>query len=265
MQRFYKYQGAGNDFIIFDNRLRFFNADDHALVARLCDRHFGIGADGLMLLEERAGYDFQMVYFNADGRQGSMCGNGGRCMVAFAHRLGLFDEETRFIASDGEHTAILSPDDGMVKLKMIDSDTVQRDGEAYVLDTGSPHYVLMVADLENYPVFARGREIRYSERYAEQGINVNFVQSLSGGGYAIRTYERGVENETLACGTGATAAAMAMAIHEGLEGRIRIPMKASGGDLSIYFHKDGTHFTDVHLEGPATPVFEGVIDFDKLT
>lgn len=265
MYRFYKYQGTGNDFIILDNRSYSFPLDNQRLVERLCDRHFGIGADGLMLLQEAEDYDFEMVYFNADGRPGTMCGNGGRCMVAFAHRMGLFEEQTRFLAVDGGHTAFLSPRDGVVKLKMIDVTAVERHGEAFIMDTGSPHFVTLISHLSEYPVFTKGREIRYGEVYGEDGINVNFLEPHPEGGYAIRTYERGVEDETLACGTGATAAAMAMAVRENLEGDVQTYMHTLGGRLTVYFHKNGNSFTEVYLEGPAKPVFEGLIDFDSLS
>lgn len=256
--RFYKYQGAGNDFILIDNRNPLFDRGNVDLVRRLCDRRFGIGADGLMLLQQASGYDFEMVYFNADGREGSMCGNGGRCIVAFARDEGIIGKTTDFLAVDGRHYAEIDEQQGLVSLQMIDVDVIERDGPAYVLDTGSPHYVALVDGLAAFPVVAEGRRIRNSERYHAAGINVNFVEA-EGSGYYVRTYERGVEDETLACGTGATAVAIAMAAHEGKEGSQAVPIHVAGGDLTIRFHKGGHRFTDVFLEGPATFVFKGEI------
>lgn len=276
MQQFFKYQGAGNDFIVFDNRKGIFDSGNQQLIKRLCDRRFGIGADGLMLLQEREGYDFEMLYFNADGREGSLCGNGGRCIVAFAHRLGLFQHQSVFLAADGEHTAYLTGEKGaevvatagqvgdgeyMVKLKMNDVTAIGRDGRAWVLDTGSPHFVQEVQGLQQFPLLEAAREIRYGATYGEEGINVNYVESLPEGGYTIRTYERGVEDETLACGTGATAAALAMACQEDFaDGTYNIPMKALGGQLTIHFHKQRNTYREIYLEGPATFVYEGYID-----
>lgn len=281
MQQFFKYQGAGNDFIVIDNRLRTFDASNCLTISKLCDRRFGIGADGLMLLQEKEGYDFEMVYFNADGREGSLCGNGGRCIVAFAHALGLFKDKTVFLAADGEHTAYLTvadpgtgtlaADSGSnhfavnytVKLQMNDVSSIRKDGDAWVLDTGSPHFVQEAADLSRFPLLDEARKIRYGVKYGEKGINVNYVEALPGGGFAIRTYERGVEDETLACGTGATAAALAMAHQKGLEGSFRTPIRALGGQLTIHFHKQGFLFTEIYLEGPATFVYEGKVDLDR--
>ncbi|MGV3763078.1 diaminopimelate epimerase [Parapedobacter sp.] len=255
---FYKYQGAGNDFIVIDNRNLLFDRDDIDLVRRLCDRRFGIGADGLMLLQNVDGYDFEMVYFNADGREGSMCGNGGRCIVAFAKDQAIIDKATDFLAVDGQHHAEIDGRRDYVSLQMIDVDAIDRDADAYVLDTGSPHYVATVEGLANFPVIAEGRRVRNSERYQAEGINVNFVEA-EGAGYFVRTYERGVEDETLACGTGATAVAIAMAAHEGKNGTLTIPIRVAGGNLTIRFQKDGARFTDVFLEGPAKYVFKGEI------
>lgn len=257
--RFYKYQGAGNDFVLLDNRKGLFDPSDTPLVKKLCDRRFGIGADGLMLLQDTEDYDFEMLYYNADGAAGTMCGNGGRCIVSFAKQLGIVDRDAVFLAVDGVHHASVSDGGGWVSLQMIDVMEVSSDGDAYLLDTGSPHYVLLVDGLEHYPVYAKGREIRNREEYRAKGINVNFVAPLEDG-FFVRTYERGVEDETFACGTGATAAAMAMAVRDDMEGRIELPIKVLGGDLRIRFHKEALHFTNVYLEGPATFVFEGVVD-----
>jgi len=252
--KFSKYQGAGNDFVLIDNRDGSFDRNNYDLVQALCDRRFGIGADGLMLLQDTEGFDFEMVYYNADGGEGSMCGNGGRCIVAFARDLGIIQHKTVFLAVDGEHQATIQGD--QVDLGMIDVSDVQRDGEGYVLNTGSPHYVTWTDDLQNKNVYEMGYAIRNNETYRTEGINVNFVEQ-EGSGYFVRTFERGVEDETLACGTGATAAAMAISLHEGREGLLEIPIRVLGGQLYISFHKQGQRFTDVRLKGPAQKVFEG--------
>jgi len=256
--KFFKYQGAGNDFVLIDNRDQQFDADDTALVARLCDRRFGIGADGLMLLQEKEGYDFEMLYYNADGNLGSMCGNGGRCIVSFAKHLGIIKSKTIFLAVDGEHEATISDAADWVSLKMIDVKHIEKIDEHYVLNTGSPHYVQLVDQLKELDVFRAGRAIRYNDTYRQEGINVNFVEPQNEG-YAVRTYERGVEDETLACGTGVTAVALAMALHHDQVGNINTPIKAMGGDLNIRFaHLGNGMFENIYLEGPAKLVFEGV-------
>ena len=258
--QFYKYQGAGNDFVIVDDRKKTFDAQNTALVAHLCDRRFGVGADGLMLLQEHPDYDFEMVYYNADGNVGSMCGNGGRCIVAFAKHLGIIGQETKFLAVDGEHEASLNAAGDWVSLKMIDVQDIRRDGDAYVLNTGSPHYVQLVENLAKLDIYQEGRAIRYSSTYQEEGINVNFVEALPEG-YAVCTYERGVEDETLACGTGVTAVALAMAVQRQEMGDIETPIKVKGGNLRIRFSRDGEHtFSNIYLEGPAKLVFEGGIE-----
>lgn len=254
--KFSKYQGAGNDFVLIDNRNNDFDRFNEELVKKLCDRRFGIGADGLMLLQANANYDFEMIYFNADGREGTMCGNGGRCIVAFARDLGIIKNSTAFLAVDGAHEAEIH--DNQVNLGMIDVDTIDQDGEAYVLNTGSPHYVVEVNNLQDYDVFAIGTTIRNNDTYGTHGINVNFVEKDTTG-YFLRTFERGVEDETLACGTGATATAMAMAIKEKINGFIEIPVRVLGGQLYISFDKEGTTFGNVHLKGPADLVFSGEI------
>jgi len=253
---FSKYQGAGNDFILIDDRNGLFDRKNEDLVKNLCDRRFGIGADGLMLLQYTKNFDFEMVYFNADGREGSMCGNGGRCIVAFARDLGIIRDKTAFLAVDGPHEATVL--DEQIDLGMIDVSQVSRDGEAYILNTGSPHYVTYAAGLATMDVYSAGYAIRNNENYQEAGINVNFVEQ-EGQGYFVRTFERGVEDETLACGTGATAAAMAIALHENREGELEIPIRVLGGQLYISFNKKADHFTNVRLKGPASFVFRGKI------
>jgi len=257
---FLKYEGAGNDFILIDNRNETFSlVDDTETIKKLCDRHFGIGADGLMVLQMKNGFDFEMLYFNADGREGSMCGNGGRCIVAFANHLKVIEGETNFLAVDGPHYATISENGNWVSLQMIDVQDIKTDGDAFVLNTGSPHYVLEVEDLASKDVYQDGKTIRYNETYSAKGINVNFVEDL-GDHYFVRTYERGVENETFACGTGVTAVSMAMAKKKGLTGRIKNSIRVPGGNLNVNFNYDGNSFNNVFLEGPATFVFEGSIN-----
>ena len=256
---FYKYQGAGNDFILVDNREGAVNHHNVKLIAGLCDRRFGIGGDGIMFLENKEGFDFEMVYYNADGQPGSMCGNGGRCIVAFAKFLGIIENETEFLAVDGPHYAKISDEGDWVSLQMIDVEQVSRDADAYVLNTGSPHYVQLTGGLKDKNVYAEGSAIRNNDTYREKGINVNFAEP-NGNGYFVRTFERGVENETYACGTGVTAVALAMASHKQQTGHITTPIKVLGGNLNIRFNYDGKVFTDIFLEGPAVQVFSGEVE-----
>lgn len=256
---FYKYQGAGNDFILIDNRELSIDHHDPKLIARLCDRRFGIGGDGIMFLQDKEGYDFEMVYYNSDGQPSSMCGNGGRCIVAFAKFLGVIDAETEFLAVDGPHGAKITDEGDWVSLQMIDVTELKTDLDAYVLNTGSPHYVKLVDDLAHRDVFHEGKAIRNNATYREKGINVNFVEPTDSG-YFVRTFERGVEDETFACGTGVTAVALAMARHNQQTGHIDTPIKVLGGNLNIRFNYDGEAFTDIFLEGPAVQVFDGVVE-----
>jgi diaminopimelate epimerase len=257
---FYKYQGAGNDFILIDHRMKPLQNIDYQRIKALCDRRFGIGGDGLMFLTSHPDYDFEMHYFNADGNPGSMCGNGGRCIVAFAKYLGVIDKETNFLAVDGPHYAKITEDGDWVNLQMIDVDVIKTDGDAYVLNTGSPHYVKQVSALNEMDVFHEGKNIRYNETYQEQGINVNFVEDHKDYLF-VRTYERGVEDETFACGTGVTAVALSFARMHEKTGHVVTPVKVMGGDLRIEFDYDGKLFTNVFLCGPALQVFKGEIDF----
>lgn len=255
---FYKYQGTGNDFVMIDNRSGFFPKKDTKLIERLCDRRFGIGADGLILLENDSETDFRMVYYNADGNQSSMCGNGGRCLVAFAKKLDVIENETTFIATDGLHHATIAPD-SIVSLQMIDVDAINKYDNYTFLNTGSPHHVQIVDDLEHYNVKENGAAIRYGELYGKPGSNINFVKKVDDKTFSLRTYERGVEDETLACGTGATAVAIAMnAIGETNETDINLNVE--GGKLVVSFDKVGEHFTNVFLKGPAEFVFKGTIE-----
>lgn len=260
--KFHKLQGAGNDFILIDDRDERFNIGNNALVKFLCDRKFGIGADGLMLLRKREGYDFQMIYYNSDGNESSMCGNGGRCITAFADQIGLKRDKYLFLAIDGDHDAELSlqGDVYWVKLGMIDVAEVEVGADYLYLNTGSPHYVKFVNDLKSYSVIEEAQKIRYSERFKAKGTNVNFVEIIDGVLH-IRTYERGVEGETLACGTGVTAAVIA-AYHSGKITQTSFPVQAMGGDLKVGFVKEGTVYTNVCLEGPAKFVFKGEINVE---
>ncbi|MCU0434659.1 MAG: diaminopimelate epimerase [Bacteroidia bacterium] len=256
--RFYKYQGTGNDFVLVDDRENRFPDQDKKLVERICDRHFGIGADGLMLLRNEPGYDFRMVYFNSDGAPGSMCGNGGRCICRFAHDLGIVNgSEINFIAYDGAHNAFITGDN--VQLKMSDVHQTELTGTDYFIDTGSPHVVRFMSDVSGLNVYAAGREVRYSPRFAEQGTNVNFVEVM-GQNIFVRTYERGVENETLSCGTGVTASALAASLQGIAPESGNIAVETKGGSLMVHYHRRNGGFDDIWLEGPAKFVFQGELN-----
>jgi len=253
---FYKYQGAGNDFVLIDNREGAISLST-AQVAFLCDRRFGIGADGLMLLETVEDADFKMVYYNSDGNESTMCGNGGRCIAAFATHLGIAGLQMTFEAVDGLHFAVIKDRD-VVALQMQDVTGIRFDEGFDILDTGSPHYIAWVKDTEAVDVFAEGRNIRNRDLFQPKGINVNFVQR-DGNGLHIRTYERGVEDETLACGTGVTAAAIASVGQQ--TGVFQVPVKARGGELSVSFEKTSADSAqNIILTGEAKFVFEGAID-----
>jgi len=254
--QFHKYQGAGNDFILIDQRNNEVENITNSLVKDLCDRRFGIGADGLMLLLGHEDYDFEMVYYNADGNLGSMCGNGGRCIVAFAKHLGIIDRETNFLAVDGPHYAKISELGNWVDLQMINVNQIAKDGSAYVLNTGSPHYVKEVANLKEMDVYTAGKAIRNNDTYKAEGINVNFVED-KGDHLFVRTFERGVEDETYACGTGVTAVALSMAKHVHQTGHIETAIEVLGGKIDIKFDYDGKAFTNIFLCGPAEKVFQG--------
>lgn len=256
---FTKYQGTGNDFIFIDNRQNSFPKNDTKLIEKLCDRRFGIGADGLILLENDAETDFRMVYYNSDGNQSSMCGNGGRCIVAFAKKLNIISNETTFIATDGLHRAIIH-ENGIISLQMKDVYDVDVANDYVFLNTGSPHHVMLVNDIQNYDVKINGAKIRYSDLYGKAGSNVNFVKQLSENHFRLRTYERGVEDETLSCGTGATATAIAMNVI-GKTNANTIKLEVEGGELEVSFEKLNNGYINVYLKGPATFVFEGEIEW----
>jgi diaminopimelate epimerase len=255
---FYKYQGTGNDFILADNRQNDYTLTQQQ-IHKLCDRRFGIGADGLMLLQNREGFNFEMKYYNADGREGSMCGNGGRCMVKFAYHLGLHQELYRFLASDGVHEAEIDMD-GIVSLKMKDVSVIKKFHGDYLLNTGSPHYIKLVTDVMQLDVYKKGYEIRHSKEFEDEGINVNFVEQLDEPDKIIvRTFERGVEDETYSCGTGVTAAALVCYHNE--NGFNDVEVQTLGGHLSVEFDRvDEDRFENIWLCGPAEKVFEGHVE-----
>ncbi len=257
MIRFSKYHGTGNDFVIIDGRKQDTSHLDSALISRLCDRRFGIGADGLIILETSGQADFRMRYFNSDGNEGTMCGNGGRCITHFAAGLGLISESTNFEGIDGMHTATLLPD-GTIRLKLRDVKKVERLEDGYLLNTGSPHFVTYVEELDTLDVEAVGRAVRTQPRFGEKGVNVNFVeQGNKEGTIRVRTYERGVEAETLSCGTGVTASAICSHLHSGTD-IFTYLVSTRGGDLKVTFEPDPpSGFTDIYLTGPAVHVFDG--------
>ena len=255
---FYKYQGTGNDFIILDNRDHKYNNITNKQIGFMCNRKFGIGADGLMLMNNKEGYDFEMIYYNSDGNTSTMCGNGGRCMIQFAYNRGIHQYTYRFMAIDGEHEAEMDKDN-LIRLKMQQVKEVDLQNGYAILNTGSPHFVKFVRELDDVDVVASGRIIRESKPFAEEGINVNFVENIDDDSIFVRTYERGVEDETLSCGTGVTAAALVSAHNE--RGFNRVEVKTIGGKLSVEFNKiSDNEFDDIWLCGPAEFVFKGEIE-----
>lgn len=253
---FFKYQGTGNDFIIIDDRSEKIQLTKNQ-IQKICKRYFSIGADGLIMLRKKKGYDFEMIYYNSDGNLGSMCGNGGRCIVAFSNFIGNTNKkEVFFWAADGEHQAIINDDN--VLLKMNDVKEIESKKNNYYLNTGSPHYVSFVKHLNLIDVWNKGRKIRYNTRFYKEGTNVNFVQIIGNNNLMVKTYERGVEDETLSCGTGVTASALAYAeLHKKKKGTVNI--LTSGGKLKVTFQKKGDGYTDIFLEGPAELTFSGEI------
>lgn len=253
---FFKYQGTGNDFIMIDDRLEVFNLDDHKLIAHMCHRKFGIGADGLILIRNHHEADFKMIYYNSDGHLTTLCGNGSRCAVKFANHLGLIDHKCTFMTIEGILEAKI--ENNLVHIKMPDVPSVETHADHYFLHTGSPHHICFVEDVKKHDVFHEGHRIRNGAPYFEEGSNVNFVEPLSDSEIFVRTYERGVEDETLSCGTGVTAAALV----RGIQGQSSpIKVKTLGGDLQISFEKTGNGFEHIFLIGPAEEVFRGTISF----
>ncbi|MBD0832607.1 diaminopimelate epimerase [Aestuariibaculum sediminum] len=255
-QTFYKYQGTGNDFVMIDNRQQTFNKKDTKRVAFLCDRRFGIGADGLILLENHPDLDFKMVYYNADGNESTMCGNGGRCLVAFAKDLGVIKDKAVFEAIDGLHHAEIK--DGIVKLQMLDVENVEEYDKHVFLNTGSPHHVQFEEQIEDFDIKSKGSQIRYGAPYNQAGTNVNFVKKINEDTFRVRTYERGVEDETLSCGTGVTAVAIAMHTLKQTNNTL-INLNVEGGKLQVCFDAENKLYKNVWLIGPATYVFKGTI------
>jgi diaminopimelate epimerase len=254
---FYKYQGTGNDFILFDNRNMELPMLETSIIKKLCDRRFGIGADGLIILATKEGYDFEMIYYNSDGNPSTMCGNGGRCMVRFAYDLDIHKNSYSFLAVDGPHEASIDLD-GTIRLKMQDVNDVEEHATHSILNTGSPHYIKFGNGVRHLDIKKEGHEIRYSHAFKAHGINVNFVEVTGPYSIYVRTYERGVEDETLSCGTGVTAAALASAHNE--RGFNEVQVITNGGKLSVEFNKDGDeNFSNIYLCGPATFVFQGTV------
>ncbi|MBL7703197.1 MAG: diaminopimelate epimerase [Ferruginibacter sp.] len=255
---FFKYQGTGNDFVILENRDHKYDSLTPQQVKHICNRRFGVGADGLMLLNNHPELDFEMIYFNADGNESSMCGNGGRCLVQFAKNQGMHKSTYHFMAIDGKHEADIDMHH-IVRLKMQDVNKVEYHSGYAILNTGSPHFVKFADNVENIDVVQTGQEIRYSKQFAVEGINVNFVETIDEDGIFVRTYERGVEDETMSCGTGVTASALMNAHNE--NGFNRVEIRTPGGHLSVEYNKiDDEHFDNIWLCGPAQFVYKGEIE-----
>lgn len=255
---FYKYEATGNDFILFDNRNNLLNETMQAFFSAICDRRFGIGADGVMLLQNHPEFDFEMVYLNADGKPGSLCGNGSRCMIRFATKMGIVKKSYCFLASDGAHKAVV--DEKFISLQMKDISELKIHDDAFEMNTGSPHYIRFINNVSEIDVKKEGRRIRNSEAYSQKGINVNFAEEKDNSIY-LRTYERGVEDETFSCGTGVTAAALTYSVLKNFpNGNYTIEVNVLGGKLIVEFEKYHQHeFKNIWLKGPANFVFEGTI------
>ncbi len=257
---FNKYHGTGNDFILIDNRTAKIKLDK-SQISFICHRQFGIGGDGLILLSNKPGFDFQMTYYNSDGGEGTMCGNGGRCITAFAATLGIIDRKARFSAMDGEHFSEIkaeSDHDFKVSLKMSDVGQVEKVEEGFFINTGSPHLVKFVSDIEKVDACGEGKHLRWDKRFQPEGTNVNFVE-IKEDLLIVRSFERGVENVTLSCGTGVTASALAASLLKN-EDKKHFDIRTLGGDLKVRFGKLNNTFTNIWLEGPAVMVFEGQIE-----
>ncbi len=261
---FYKYEGTGNDFIIIDNMELKFTLYQKS-ISKLCNRRFGIGADGLILLQNKKGYDFEMIYFNSDGNEGSMCGNGGRCITALANHLGIIKNKTKFSAIDGEHQSIVISENNnisTISLKIQDINKIEVYYDFYFINTDSPHYVKFVNNINNFDVYNKGKKIRYDKKFVPTGTNVDFVEIIENAIF-VRTYERGVENETLSCGTGVTASALATAIKTDSNNDF-YNIQTKGGNLKVSFKKHNNSFTDIWLEGPVSFVFKGEINYTDI-
>jgi len=252
---FYKYQGTGNDFVVVDNRSQKLYRNDKSIAQKLCDRKFGVGSDGLILIENHDEYDFEMIFFNPDGSQ-SMCGNGSRCAVKFAHYLGIIGDQTTFLSTDGVHEASIDGDIVRLSMRDVAQSEINSFPEHFTINTGSPHYVIFASNIKDKNVKEEGASIRYSDEFAANGINVNFVEKQSKNKISVRTYERGVENETLSCGTGVTACAIAHVLHGGVS---PVEIETLGGQLSVEFELENGSAKNVWLIGPAMNVFKGEI------
>lgn len=258
---FSKYQGTGNDFILVDNRSKDYSDITREEIKRICDRRFSIGADGFMLLNQKEGFDFEMKYFNADGNAGSMCGNGGRCIARFAYDLGIHKDSYHFLASDGEHFAEIDSGSNIINLKMKDVPGYKEIDGVFIVDTGSPHYIKFVSDVMDIDVVKQGTEIRYSEPYAKEGINVNFVEEKASDEIIVRTYERGVEDETFSCGTGVTACAIVC--HHNDVGYNDVTVITKGGKLVVKYDRSYENaYTNIWLCGPTEKSFVGKVDIN---
>ncbi|MFL2638899.1 MAG: diaminopimelate epimerase [Flavobacteriaceae bacterium] len=254
--KFQKFQGTGNDFIIIHNKDLLFPYENNSLIEKLCDRKNGVGSDGLILINPSTNSDFEMVYYNSDGFLGSMCGNGARCSVKFAQIHNLINNNTSFVAYDGNHDA--SIENNIVSLSMKPVNNIKIFNDDLFLDTGSPHYVKVVEDIENLDVYNEGKSIRNNIRFREKGVNVNFVKIYSKDEFKVRTYERGVENETLSCGTGVTAVALAM-FYSGKTDSKNIKIKTKGGELTVTFDTSNLGYTNIKLIGKVEMIFSGEI------
>ncbi len=255
---FYKYHGTGNDFILLDNRENQYSYLSKEQIAFMCNRRFGIGADGLIILQSHENYDFEMKYYNADGKEATMCGNGGRCIVAFASKLGLITNSARFLANDGEHNALITSD-AIVELEMQNVEGLNDSIAGHFLDTGSPHYVCFVNDINKVDVYNEGKRIRNLTEHFLEGTNVNFVESINNNSIKVRTYERGVEDETLSCGTGVVASSL-VAFKQGFANQELLNIQTKGGKLTVQFkYKEINKFENIWLKGPAKYVYNGTI------
>lgn len=250
---FQKYQGTGNDFVIIDDRLIQFPTENLSVIKRICHRKFGIGSDGLILIQKDETVDFKMVFFNPDGSQ-SYCGNGSRCAVQFAHSINIIGERCSFSAVDGIHQGLVL-DGNRISTSILPVSKIEKIGNDVFINTGSPHYIVFCEDVDGVDLIKEAREIRYSDKFKPGGTNVNFVQIIATDAIKMRTYERGVEDETLSCGTGVTAAALAV-----MKGQEKIAVSTLGGDLEVSAVNEAECFKDIWLSGPAEFVFDGVIE-----
>ncbi len=253
--KFYKYHGTGNDFIIIDDRNKFFDHTNFKLIASLCKRSTGVGADGLILLRSHDKFDFEMLYFNSNGYESTLCGNGARCIVSLANKLGIIKFNTVFKAIDGAHNAKIT--NNVVSIQMNDVFSIEKNNNMCVLNTGSPHCVKLVEDIDNFDVFNNGRQLRNSTEFFGDGINVNFAQ-IKSNVLHVRTYERGVEAETLSCGTGVVASAISVHRLSLIKNNV-IDVKTMGGNLSVSFENNNQYYQNIWLSGPAIFVYSGII------